>query len=89
MNALERVIGRSVTRLTRIACWLALVGLALISCSIIWPRPLPVILAMSGGHAIGVLAFVCYLGAIVLDQRRRPPGAGPSTPPDPPAQNIR
>ncbi len=62
---------KSVTRLTQAACWLALVGLAVMAYSILVPRPLPVIFAMSVGHAIGALAIVCYLCAVVLDLRRR------------------
>jgi hypothetical protein len=32
-----------------------------------------VILAMSVGHVVGALAFLCYLLAILLDASRRPP----------------
>ena len=81
MNFLQRILGRSVTRLTRMACWLALAGLAVMSYSIISPRPLPVIFAMSVGQGIGILAFLCYLLAVVLDIRRHPPRA--SLPPGP------
>jgi hypothetical protein len=73
MNLLQRLVGKSVTRLTRAACWLALVGLAVMSYSIISPRPLPVVFAMSVGQVIGILAFFCYLLAVVIDVGRHPP----------------
>ena len=41
----------------RIACALGLVALAMMCVSILFPRPLPVILAMSLGHVIGGAAF--------------------------------
>jgi len=72
----ERLRQRSVLSLTRIACWAALVGLAIMSLSIVWPRSLSVMLAMSAGHAIGGLAFLCYLLSVLLDITR--PGARPS-----------
>ena len=82
MNLLQRLLGNSVTRLTRTACWLALAGLAAMSYSIISPRPLPVIFAMSVGQGIGILAFLCYLLAVVIDVGRPeraslPPGPVP------------
>jgi hypothetical protein len=73
MNLVQRLRGKSVTGLTHTACWLALVGLGVMSYSIISPRPLPVILAMSVGQGIGILAFLCYLLAVVIDVGRQPP----------------
>jgi hypothetical protein len=73
MNVYERLAHRSVSGLVRLACALALVALAIICFSVLYPRPLPVILAMSVGHAIGGAAFACYLLAVVLDATRRPP----------------
>lgn len=70
MKVLPRLLGRSVESLVRLACFLALLGLFVLCVSILWPKPLPVIFAMSGGHLIGILAFACYLLAIVLDIRR-------------------
>ena len=61
----------SVRWLTRLACLLALLGLAVMCFSVLVPRPLPVIFAMSGGHAIGGAAFACYLLAVLLDLARR------------------
>jgi hypothetical protein len=73
MNVYERLAHRSVPGLVRLACALALAALAVICFSVLYPRPLPVILAMSVGHAIGGAAFACYLLAVVLDATRRPP----------------
>lgn len=83
MTLRERILRQSVERLTRFAAWLALVGLAIIAFSIVWPRPLPVVLAMSVGHGIGITAFFLYLLAVVLDAYRnaRPSDAKP--PPEP------
>ena len=80
MTLLQRILGKSVTRLTRMACWLALAGLGAMSYSIISPRPLPVIFAMSVGQGIGILAFLCYLLAVVLDVGRHPPRSLPPAP---------
>ena len=71
MKLFARVLGTSVVTLTRAACAFALVALSLMSYSIVDPRAIPVIAAMSVGHALGVAAFGCYLLAIVLDLRNR------------------
>lgn len=73
MNLLKRLRHRSVRTLVRLACVLTLCGLAIFCWSILFPGPLPVILAMSAGHAVGVAAFTCYLLAIILDALGRPP----------------
>lgn len=61
---------RSTRQLTRVAAMLALAGLAVMCISVVFPRPLPVILAMSIGHGIGALAVLCYALAIGLDVSR-------------------
>lgn len=71
MSILARVLQTSVVTLTRAACIFALIGLSLMSYSIIDPRAIPVITAMSLGHVFGIGAFICYLLAIVLDIRNR------------------
>ncbi len=71
MSLRSRVEHWSVRWLTRLACVLALVALAVMCFSVLVPRPLPVIFAMSGGHAIGAAAFTCYLVAVLLDLARR------------------
>jgi hypothetical protein len=57
-------------RLLRAACVLALVGLALMVWSILDPRPMPVILAMSVGQAIGTASLLLFLVVVVADLRR-------------------
>ena len=69
MKLLDMLLAGSVRKLTRAACVFALLGLALMSYSIVDPRAVPVITAMSIGHAFGISAFACYLLAVVLDAR--------------------
>jgi len=64
MKLEERLQKGSVFRLTRVACVLALIGLVMMVYSILSPRPLPVILAMSVGQMFGMAAVACYLLAI-------------------------
>ena len=71
MTLLKRLADASVRRLIQLACVLALVGLAVLCYSVISPRPLVIIFAMSVGHAIGVGALCCYLLAMLLDLARR------------------
>jgi hypothetical protein len=73
MSLYSRLVHGGVAGLTRIACVLSLLALALICCAVLFPLPLPVILAMSLGHVVGGAAFACYLLAVILDATRRPP----------------
>jgi hypothetical protein len=75
---------RSVRGLVRAAAVLALLGLALMSLSIVWPRPIIVVLAMSVGHVIGAAAVGCYVLGILLTMRRTLPPVAPDTPSLPP-----
>jgi hypothetical protein len=72
MKLLDKILHHSVRELTRAAAVIALVGLAIMSISVVVPRPLPVILAMSVGHVIGAAALACYLLAVILHVSRRP-----------------
>jgi hypothetical protein len=65
-----RLSAISLPLIVRVACVLALLALATMVVSVLVPRPLPVILAMSIGHALGGLAFICYLGAVIIDAAR-------------------
>jgi hypothetical protein len=71
MRLIARIARASVPELIRVACVLSLAGLALIVYSILFPRPLAVISAMSIGHGIGGAAFACYVLAVVLDTASR------------------
>jgi hypothetical protein len=69
-------------RLMMVACVLALLALSLIVWSLLDPRPIPVIVAMSVGQLIGTLSFAAFLAVVVLDFRSRYKGA-PSAPEPP------
>ncbi len=69
MKLLKLVDRWPVHRFVQAACWLSLAGLACMVISIVFPAPVPVISAMSVGHAIGLLALLCYLVAVVVSQR--------------------
>ena len=61
-------------RVLQAACVLALSALALFVWSLVDPRPIPVILAMSVGQVLGTLSFGAFLLVVVYDIRggRRP-----------------
>jgi hypothetical protein len=52
------------------ACWLALAALGLMVWSLLDPRPIPVIVAMSVGQILGTLSLVAFLALISVDLRR-------------------
>jgi hypothetical protein len=56
-------------RVLRVACGLALVALALIVWSLLDPRPIPVILAMSLAQGLGTFSFAAFLWIVVRDLR--------------------
>ena len=56
--------------LLQLAAVLTLIGLALMVWSILQPTPLPVMLAMSVGQAIGSCAFGLYLFVVIRELRR-------------------
>lgn len=57
-------------RLARVAALFTLPSLALMAWSVISPRPIPVVLAMTLGQVIGTAALALYALAIILDLRR-------------------
>jgi hypothetical protein len=61
---------RRQARLLQAACVLALVALGLIVWSLLDPRPLPVVAAMSVAQGLGTLSFVAFLAVVVADLRR-------------------
>ena len=65
--AIQHLRKRSVVFMARAACWVALVGLAVMCASIIRPMPLLIIFAMSVGQVIGIIAVLLYLVAILAD----------------------
>ena len=69
------------------ACWLGLVGLALMSWSLFDQGWIPVMMAMSLGQGIGTLSFALFLVILIIDLRKaefRPslPPEQPKTPED-------
>ena len=63
--------------LARSAAVLALVGLALVVWSVLDPRPVPVVLAMTVGQAVGTASLALLVVAILLDLRWIRPRGGP------------
>ena len=53
------------------ACIWSLLALGLIAWSLLSRKPIPVIVAMSVGQAIGTLSLLLFLGSIALDIRSR------------------
>jgi hypothetical protein len=56
-------------RLLTWACILALTALALVVWSVLDPRPIPVIVAMSLGQLLGTLSFATFLTVVAIDLR--------------------
>ena len=57
--------------LLRISAVLTLVALALMVWSVLEPTPMPVLLAMSLGQALGTVAFAMYGLVVIADLRQR------------------
>jgi hypothetical protein len=82
MRFFDGLLRRSVTRLTRVASGLTLVALTIMVYSVLDPRVLPVMFAMSVGQVIGATGFGFFVLAVVIDAARSkprisiPPGAG-------------
>ena len=55
-------------RILSIAAVLTLIGLGLMVWSMAEPTPMPVILAMSVGQGVGILAFALFAGTVLVDQ---------------------
>ncbi len=66
----RRILAVSPSSLVRGAAVLTLLALASMVWSMLDPTPLPVMLAMSLGQALGTLAFALYGLAIYKDLRR-------------------
>ena len=61
----------SPTRMMTWSCVLALGAIGLIVWSLLDPRPIPVIVAMSVAQAIGTLSFGTFLAVVAADLRSR------------------
>jgi protein-S-isoprenylcysteine O-methyltransferase Ste14 len=62
-----QIAASKIERRVRIACVLALMALGLIVFSLLVPKPLPVIVAMSVAQAVGTLSFVIFLYVVSKD----------------------
>ena len=90
----QRVLQHSPETLTRLACYFALAGLASLSITVLWPKPLAVVVVLGLGETLGIGAFACYLLAVLVDYQRGRhrhslPGAvtsAPSAAPSPPEE---
>jgi hypothetical protein len=60
-------VDANIERRLRIACLLALVALGLIVFSMLVPKPLPVIVAMSVAQGIGTLSLLIFLHIVSKD----------------------
>jgi hypothetical protein len=82
----KRVLEISI--LLRISSVLTLIGLLLMVWSLAQPTPMPVILAMSVGQVLGILAFVLFGAAILIEQFRKQREQGARGARDPAASNA-
>jgi hypothetical protein len=57
-------------RAMRVTCRLALAALALMAWSLFDPSPLPVMVALSAGQALGIASLLAYVAIVVADLRR-------------------
>jgi hypothetical protein len=64
------VVRLNLARGLQIACVLALVAVILIIWSVLDPTPIPVIVSMSLGQAIGTISFAIYGFIVFVDFRR-------------------
>lgn len=70
-NLIAALSRRTVSGLIRIACVLALLGLAVMLLPMLAPGALTVVSSMAVGHLVGLSAGALYLVAIFLDVARR------------------
>ena len=60
----------SIETVTRWSALLALAGLALVALSLLVPKPLPVVAAMTLGQVLGTASLLLFVSALVLDLLR-------------------
>jgi hypothetical protein len=71
MSAIRRWLAAlELGRLLRVSAALTLLALGLMVWSMVQPTPLPVMLAMTAGQALGTLAFALYGYVVIADLRR-------------------
>jgi hypothetical protein len=62
---------RTAHRILICACFIALLALGLIVWSLLDPRPLPVVAAMSVGQVLGTLSLGSFVYVVIADVRSR------------------
>lgn len=77
---LIRLIHRRTRGILVVAAIMTLIGLALMVWSMAQPTPMPVILAMSVGQGLGILAFALFGIVVLVDQLRKQREAGAREP---------
>lgn len=60
----------SIETVTRWSAVLALLGLSMVILSLLVPKPLPVVAAMTLGQVLGTASMLLFVLALVLDHRR-------------------
>jgi len=68
--SLTSLAPRTFPRLIAASCALGLAAIALMVWSVVDPRPLQVILAMSVGQVLGTLSLAIFVFVVVADLRR-------------------
>lgn len=81
MSLIQKILHRAPATLARIAGVFTLVALAMMAFSVLVPKPLPIVLAMSLGQVVGLTGFGFYFLAVLLDIARRPRGSRSVPPP--------
>lgn len=59
-----------IERLVLASCVLGLIAMVMMCWSVLDPRPLPVLVAMSVGQGIGTVSLLCYLAAVFVEAYR-------------------
>lgn len=59
------------SKLVLLAVLVGIPALLMMAASVVYPKPLMVVGAMSIGQGLGALALLCYLAAIVTEVRRK------------------
>jgi hypothetical protein len=70
LTSYETLKTPSYTRILTVACCSALGALALMVWSLLYPTPMPVLVAMSAGQILGTMSLFAFLGVVVADFRR-------------------
>jgi hypothetical protein len=76
-------------KVLRIACYFALLAIALMCWAVLDPRPLPVVIAMSVGQAIGTVSLGVYIVVVFVEIRNERQERANSLRPPPEEHTLR